>query len=275
MLNALGEQLSAQRFHSLSAGLLLLALDQYHENAKAQVGKLSITGLDKQNKVQATDFVSGSLKRVNLTDGWKGVRYGRDGSGPAFYVINETGFDRASPAPISQGFEVQRDFVDANGNVLTSTKVGDEFFVRLRIRGTAYDHFAQMAVVDILPGGIEPVPVVQAAEQHVRDYGSDESEDCGDCEYEGDGEASAWTSPLGVTVDAGWNMEYSDVRDDRVVLYGNLNGRDVVTMTYRVRATNPGTFQVPAPYAESMYDRNVFAIGKAGKLEIAKPVEAK
>ncbi|NQD36034.1 alpha-2-macroglobulin [Permianibacter sp. IMCC34836] len=280
--DALGKQLTDQRFHSLSAGLLLLALDQYHVASTAQIGVLSMAEIDKAGKSKVLPLKSGSLARVLIAPEAKSLQLNRSGKGRAFYVLAETGFDRVSPEPISKGLEVQRDFVDANDKILTSVKVGDEFFVRLRLRGTAYDESPQIAFVDLLPGGLEPVPVVRAS-QAQQTYGcADEScdeaadQDNGyEGDYEGDGDSdysdSVWESPLGVTADRGWRLQYADVRDDRVVLYGNLSGRDVITMKYRVRAVNPGTFQVPAPYAEGMYDRAMYAIGKVSKLEIVKP----
>ncbi len=35
--------------------------------------------------------------------------------------------------------------------------MGDEFLVRLRLRATDRDQVQQVAVVDLLPGGVEPV----------------------------------------------------------------------------------------------------------------------
>ena len=67
-----------------------------------------------------------------------------------------------------------------------------------------------------------------------------------------------------------WRPQSADLRDDRLVLYGNLH-RDAASFIYRVRATNTGKFHMPAPYVEGMYDRKQFAIGKAGTLEIVSP----
>jgi uncharacterized protein YfaS (alpha-2-macroglobulin family) len=61
-----------------------------------------------------------------------------------------------------------------------------------------------------------------------------------------------------------------DVRDDRLVLYGDI-GKDAGTFVYRVRATNAGVFLAPPAFAEGMYDRRVTGTSLAGKLEIVKP----
>ena len=67
-----------------------------------------------------------------------------------------------------------------------------------------------------------------------------------------------------------WRAEFADLRDDRVVVYGSLT-KDMVTFTYRVRATNTGLYQTPAAYAEAMYQPNIFARTKASKFSVVKP----
>jgi uncharacterized protein YfaS (alpha-2-macroglobulin family) len=76
--------------------------------------------------------------------------------------------------------------------------------------------------------------------------------------------------PIGLAEKSNWAPQHVDVRDDRLVLYGDV-GRDARTFVYRVRATNAGVFQTPPPFAEGMYDRKIVGSGVAGKLEIVKP----
>ena len=70
--------------------------------------------------------------------------------------------------------------------------------------------------------------------------------------------------------DSDWSPDFSDIRDDRVVLYGSLT-RDVITYTYKVRAINAGTYHVPAAYAEGMYDRALQGRDEGGMLTIVEP----
>ena len=67
--------------------------------------------------------------------------------------------------------------------------------------------------------------------------------------------ASALPDRRGRPVD--WRPQHVDVREDRLVLYGDGDAHGVGTFVYRVRATNAGTFQVPPAFAEGMYDRTV------------------
>jgi uncharacterized protein YfaS (alpha-2-macroglobulin family) len=92
----------------------------------------------------------------------------------------------------------------------------------------------QIAVVDLLPGGVEPTLDRQA------------------------GPGSTW------------KPQYVDRRDDRVVLYGDAT-KVAATYAYKVRATNAGTFQCPPAFAEGMYNRQISGMSQASKLEIVKP----
>ncbi len=126
------------------------------------------------------------------------------------------------------------EFIDDKGAVLTTVKEGQEFFVRLRLRTVNRDRLDQVAVVDLLPGGVEPTL------------------------DRNPGPGSSWTPA------------HVDFRDDRVILYGDVT-KDVSTWVYKVRATNAGVFQSPPAFAEGMYDRQITGISQGSKLEIVKP----
>jgi uncharacterized protein YfaS (alpha-2-macroglobulin family) len=74
--------------------------------------------------------------------------------------------------------------------------------------------------------------------------------------------ASAWRSPIGVG-QSSWNLQYADVREDRVVLYGEATP-NVGEFVYRIKATNAGKFIVPPAFGESLYDRKIQARAPSG-----------
>jgi len=92
-----------------------------------------------------------------------------------------------------------------------------------------------IALVDLLPGGFEPV----------------QSRDAN----------GAGSSVTGAAV------EYSDVREDRVVVYAAA-GEGVQVWNYRLRATNVGEFTVPTAFAQSMYERERQARSLAGRISV-------
>jgi hypothetical protein len=225
VLEGIGKAISGNQVSSLSAAYTLLALDAYAKAAAPSVKLGIVLGGQRQ----------ASTSKVNVPAGNASVQFTREGSVPAYYSIDESGFDRNPPASeVSQGLEVIHEFLDLNGNVTTQVKVGEEFWVRLRVRTTNRDYLYQAAVVDLLPGGVEPTLDRQLGP------GSD------------------------------WAPTYIDKRDDRVVLYGDIT-KSAATYVYKVRATNEGTFQAPPAFAEGMYNRQITGMSQAGKLEIVKP----
>ncbi len=75
---------------------------------------------------------------------------------------------------------------------------------------------------------------------------------------------------IGLPDKSNWVPQQVDVRDDRLVLYGDI-GKDASTFVHRVRATNAGAFQAPPAFAEGLYSPQKTGIGPAGRLEIVKP----
>jgi uncharacterized protein YfaS (alpha-2-macroglobulin family) len=183
------------------------------------------------------------------------------GAVPAYYAINESGFDRNAPtAAIGNHIEVFHEFLDLKGAVISSVKVGEEFLVRVRLRTTKLDRVSQVAVVDLLPGGTEAVlelrPPADTAEP-----GSDPAEQR---------QRTAHSPlPIGLTDKSTWTPQHADVRDDRIVLYGDIT-RDAATFVYRARATNAGSFQSPGAFAEALYDPKTNGVTAPSKLEVAK-----
>ena len=224
-LEGIGQAVSGNRVSSLSAAYTLLALDAYAQAAAPQV-KL---GIVLAGRPQA------STSKVSVPTGMSSVQFTREGSLPAYYSVDESGFDRNPPASeINRGLEVIHEFLDGKGNVTAKVKVGEEFWVRLRLRSTDRGRVSQIAVVDLLPGGVEPTLDRQA------------------------GPGTNWTP------------DYVDRREDRVVLYGNVT-KDAATYIYKVRATNLGTFQSPPAFAEGMYNRRITGMSQPSRLEIVKP----
>jgi len=139
-------------------------------------------------------------------------------------------------------------------------KTGEEFLVRLRLRATQGDRYPQIAVVDLLPGGVESVlelrPPADTSAAGVDPAAASH--------------AGYAALPIGLPDKSTWRPQHVDMRDDRLVLYGDIT-KDAAAFVYRVRATNTGLFQTPPAFAEGMYDRKISGISLAGKLEIVKP----
>jgi len=259
-LEAMARSVSQSGATSLSASYVLMALDAYAKSTAAI--PLGINEIGKDGQSRALTLPAGAMPQVPVSENAAKVQFTKRGQPPAFYVLAESGFDRRpQTAEVRQGVEILRDFVDDKGNVLTRVTVGQEFFVRLRLRALDRDVYRQVAVVDVLPGGVEPVLEVQAQ--------ADSSTPGQDPAMQRQANA-ARTLPIGLPGKSDWSPQHVDVRDDRVVLYGDAN-RNIGTFVYRVRANNAGTYQVPPAFAEGMYDRRIVALGRSSTLEVIKP----
>ncbi len=261
-LTGIAAMVNGNRESSLSAAYTLLALDAYAKTA-ASKDKLAITEIGKDGREQALAVTAGAVQRAPVPEGATKIRFSKQGPLGAFYSMDESGFERTMPtAEVNQGLDVIHEFLDAQGSPITRVTVGQEFLVRLRLRATNRDRVEQVAVTDLLPGGMEPVIELQPSVD-TANAGIDPAAVAGR-------QAGVASLPIGVPGKSTWIPQHIDVRDDRVVFYGDVT-RDAATFVYRVRATNAGTFQTPPAFAEGMYNRAITGLGVAGKLDVVKP----
>ena len=239
-LMALARPIMDGEYNTLSAAQAILALDDYAravESKDTALARLSI------------DAIAGTIARpVELSCGaYPTGSFGLDASAlifhqpqhsevglpGLFYQVTQSGFDHSpETTAISEGLEVSREYHDGNNNPTTTVKLGDELNVVLRVRGVGDRDISNVAILDLLPGGFEVVP---------------ESIQTGMCRYDG--------------------IEYADVREDRVAVFGSVSNRET-TISYRIKATNKGTYAVPPPQAEAMYHLKIRTRGIAGQLAV-------
>jgi uncharacterized protein YfaS (alpha-2-macroglobulin family) len=235
-------------YQSLSAARILLAVNAYAAAAaQSAAGKIEASAIDR----------SGASKMIELpkqlvlssfalpTDSAK-LKLNSGGDLPLFYSWAESGYEMEAPdAAISKGMEIIHDILNDKGEVITEAKVGDELTVRVRVRALDRSSIQQVALVDILPGGMEPVLSAP----------SDEDEP----------DTPIWRRRLGGN--STWAIDYADIREDRVIFYGNVNN-NMTEVTYKVRATNVGDLVVPPAYGEAMYERRIFGRSKGASFKI-------
>jgi uncharacterized protein YfaS (alpha-2-macroglobulin family) len=240
------------RFNTHSAAYVILALDAYANQIDGKVtGKLSITEMGRDGKSQALALPANLIPRVPFSESAAKLKFGNDSNLTTYFAVAESGFDKSPPmSELKSGMEIVREYVDAEGKPVTSVKIGQEITVRLKFRAIGRDYVPNAALVDLLPGGFEPVlnPVTAPV-------------------LDGEKKKPGFVDRLGNTT--GWNVDYADVREERVVLYGRVNAA-VSEYRYRIRATNVGTFVVPPAYGESLYERDVQARSLPGKITVER-----
>ncbi|HEY7172668.1 MAG TPA: MG2 domain-containing protein [Vicinamibacterales bacterium] len=258
-LETISSTISRNHVSSLTAAYTLLAVDAF-ARAAAPGTSVGISEIAKDGRERPLTLPSNAAPRAAIAEGTAKVQFSKRGPAPAYYSLNESGFDRTLPAAeITSGLEIIREFVDSNGAPLSRVTVGQEFFVRLRLRTVGRPSLPQIAVVDLLPAGVEPVLELRPP--------ADSSTPEQDPAIAG---RQASALPIGIPSKSDWTPAHVDVRDDRLVLYGDARNT-AGTFVYRVRATSAGTFQTPPAFAEGMYNRAVVGMSRAGRLEVVKP----
>jgi uncharacterized protein YfaS (alpha-2-macroglobulin family) len=254
-------------YHSLSAGTTLLALDAYASATEGAARNLAIAEVLKNKSVRALTLPEGLFPTVKFTDQAAALRFTNNTNLNAYYLIEQSGFDRKPPTQaIKQGLEVLREYTDGSGKPITSIKMGQQIDVHLKFRGLKEGAYSNIALVDLLPGGFELVVPTEAAQTPFSEASS-ASEGEGDGEY--DPSYEGWQCQVCVgNVKAA--LQYADMREDRVVFYANASG-EVSEIVYRIKATNVGSYVTPPAYGEAMYDRSVVGRSAAGRIEVSRP----
>jgi hypothetical protein len=262
-------------YNTLSSGMIVLALDAWAKEG-GDPAKLSIGAVAANGTVTQIGAPKGAILDGHWSAGTQRLRLVNDADATAWYGVAQTGFDRKPSTEVRKdGLEIVRTYTTLDGKDVDTVNTGDEVNVHVRIRATKDDGVANVAIVDLLPGGFEPVldtapaEPVAAASEATDESSSEEASDEGDAEgtegtegAEGESDTPAWRSPIG-NPESTWKPEYADVREDRVVVYGYVS-RDVQEFVYRIKATNAGRFIVPPALAQSLYDRTVQAQAPGG-----------
>jgi alpha-2-macroglobulin len=246
-LENLATDINENIYNSLSAGTTLLALNAYVTATHADTDpRLAISEVAKSgNTVRPLQLPPGLMPKVKYNADARALRFTSGSDLDAFYLVNESGFDRTPPhEAITKGFEILREYTDDSGQPLAQVKMGEQLSVHLKFRAIQ-DRItiANVALQDLLPGGFELVIPPG-------------SSDAGPCSF--------------CTGGVNGNLSYAEPREDRVVFYTTLTS-DVQELVYRIKATNIGTFTVPPAFGEAMYNRNLLARSAAARIEVVKP----
>ena len=222
------------RFNTLSAAYAILALGEIHR-ALARQNALEPPDILARSPDGPVDVeVTGSeFARAVLPVAVDSVDIASETDAGVYFTISQSGFDAEVPTtPLAQGIEIDRVYLDSQGERVDQVGLGDELTVRLRVR-SQNGRITNVALTDLLPGGFEIVTD-------------------------------------SVRRQSGVSLDYRDVREDRLVVYGSF-GEKATEIRYRVKATSPGNFTVPVASAAAMYQRDIRAHTASSRLIVEAP----
>jgi len=150
--------------------------------------------------------------------------------GSAFYsLITRAVPTRKGFKPVQNGLEVKREYLTQSGTPINPNdiKQGDLIVVRTEIRSTS-GRLRNLVIQNLLPSGLEVEnPRLKSTE------------------------TIPWATGEKLEPD------YQDIRDDRVLIFTDLEDSKWYSYYTLLRVVNPGTFSVPPVQAEAMYAPNI------------------
>jgi uncharacterized protein YfaS (alpha-2-macroglobulin family) len=224
IISELASSLKNGDYNTITSSYTVMALSAYSEAAgEPQGGKVSVKQILQDKSKQVLQLPAGKFPTVDFSEHAKKLEIESEEKFHLYYQLVQGGFDTKLPKKrVSKGIELFREFTDKDGNVVNKVALGDEVEVHLKFRSLKDERLYNIAIVDLLPAGLEAVPT------SVRE-----------------------------NISGTWRPEHTDIREDRLVIYGTVTP-DIDEFIYTVRAINKGSFTVPPIYGESMYDRSIY-----------------
>lgn len=187
------------------------------------------------------------------------VTVAKEGTGRLYYSLRLETYSNAPLPAVDNGLRVARTIqrldergqpqgtAMATGGDTLQLQAGD--LVRVTLRLTSPSSRNYVVVDDALPAGLEALNTAfeTTNQEALENTGSDQW----------------WGS-----------FNYTQIQDDRVLLFADYLRRGEHTYTYVARATTPGTFVHPAAQAELMYQPDVNGRNATGALVVQAPPAA-
>jgi uncharacterized protein YfaS (alpha-2-macroglobulin family) len=193
------------------------------------------------------------------------ARITRDGQGRLYYGVALSWSPTTIPTtPVNAGIEVHREYSVQRGGVWVAlghpatVQTGELVRVDLFAILPAPRNF--VVLDDPVPGGLEPVN---------RDLATASLVDAGEAEdvfpenslYH---RYDDWQS-FAMTL---WSFHHRELRHDTARFYSEYLPAGRYRLSYTAQVIAPGTFTIPPPHAEEMYDPDVFGNGVPSTLDV-------
>ncbi len=171
--------------------------------------------------------------------------------GKLYLILSSTGvLEKPDFRTGGEGLQLSRRYLLADGSEIDLStggpSLGDVAYVELSITNKTGETITNIALTDRFPAGLE-IENPRLNRGGVVDW---------------------------IDAEAQWNLDYLDIRDDRLTAFGSLAKGEKRTLVYALRAVTSGRFTLPPVEAEAMYNPQVWAREAGGKITVAGPWEA-
>lgn len=132
----------------------------------------------------------------------------------------------------AHGLTVDRQWYSPGGDPvkLSDLELGQLVYVELIVGNGSGDRVENVAIVDRIPAGWE-IENPRLGRGMLPDWARDREP---------------------------WDADYLDLKDDRYMIFGGLDGHETVHVFYAVRVVSAGSFTMPGMWAEAMYDPEIW-----------------
>ena len=238
MAKQLAEALSSDRWLSTqSAAWALMAVAQIVEPSDDDSSlDVDYVVANRSDKLISTSPIEKVDIDAKALEGDVKVQICNNNSHTIYLTMESVGVPiRGEEQEVMNNLSVRVDYLDENGVKLdvSQLKLGKDFRVRITITPTATAlNYENIALTQVFPSGWE-----------IRSDGSKQL----------DG-----------------RVEYRDVRDDRIMVYFNLNDSRPLEIETRLSATYAGEFYLPGVVVESMYNGDISARTKGENISVKR-----
>ncbi len=170
---------------------------------------------------------------LNLDPNSKSIELKGSKQGRVYYFYNIKGIKKGNVKPFDSHLKVRRSYFDyQTGNYIVNNQFYQGQLVVCKIELTGGETSADNIVItDLLPSG-----------------------------FEIDNPRLSETPQLSKKYSGSMNVQYMDIRDDRLLLFTNAKRNTTKTFYYLIRVVNKGKFTLPVISAEAMYDSEISSI---------------
>ena len=216
----------------------LVALGKYIRNLKKQAaafqaevtaGGETLAAFTQDDRISIKPNVGGQTVRVSVK-----------GEGRLYYFWSAEGIPAAGePAPRDNRLSVRRRFLSADGKPLDPQKLMQGEVVIVEISLKADSPAPNLVINDLLPAGLE-IENPRLATSEMLPWDSTEK----------------------------LRTDHVEMRDDRLIIFANVQGTQERVYRYIARAVTCGRFKLPAISAFCMYDPGIISVHGAGTVTV-------